>query len=104
MWVPNTKRHRIPNAAPKHGAVFTLCMGWNEAMFFPKLKSLTCRSFMEKKISCEGDIWILSWLVLHYCFLFFHYFLYSLLQMSKFKFETFVLSPYDKQFRKDGSL
>lgn len=89
MWILNTKRQQVPKAASKNEATPVPCVGQNETVFCPKLKSLTCGALEEKKISYEGDIWILSLLLLLLLFLP-TFSIFTLSSAAKFKFETIL--------------
>lgn len=72
-----------PRAGGGREAVSTLCRRWNKTVFCPKFRNLTYRSFDEERISCKGDISILSLLLLPRCLTSRYYIPVSLLQLAK---------------------
>lgn len=74
-------------AGPRAGggieAVSTLCRRWNKIVFCPKFKNLTYRSFDEERVSCKGDISILSLPLLPLCLTSLCYIPVSFLQLAK---------------------
>lgn len=90
-WILRGSRFQMQ--PPKDKTVPAPCMGCNETVFCPKLKSLTYKSLEEKKIFYEVTSGFSPCFCYYCCF--YHHFLYphSFLQLSKFKFENILSSP-----------